>query len=157
MWRDGDILVIKKGTALPQRCLRCGRPGANRMEHPFYWHAQILYFLVILNVLIYAIVAASMRKKALVQLNLCDAHSQQRRRGFLTGWIAGGGGLIGAFFAINHPEFAFFALIVALGGAIVFARGTRLPNAVLIDDEYVRLKGAHPLFLQCLPVFGSLR
>ncbi len=157
VWRDGDILVIRKGTALPQRCLRCGLPGSNRMEHLFYWHAQALYFLILLNVLIYALVALGMRKKAVVQLNLCQAHADLRRRGFLVGWIAGGGGLIGALVSIGYPEAAFVALMVALGGAIVFARGTGLPSPVLIDDEFIRLKGAHPLFLQSLPAFGSLR
>jgi hypothetical protein len=157
VWRDGNILVIRKGTALPQRCLRCGLPGSDRLDHLYYWHSQALYLLVILNLLIYAIVAMSLRKKALVRLNLCDRHAKLRRRGFTVGWIAGGGGLLGALLAIGRPEYAMFALMVALGGAIVFAVGTRLPSAVLIDDEFVRLRGAHPLFLQSLPVFGSLR
>ena len=57
-WRDGRQLVVRPGCTLPDRCIKCNEPA----EHPlqsrrFYWHHPALYLLVLVDLLIYLVVA----------------------------------------------------------------------------------------------------
>lgn len=158
VWREGDVVVIRNGSSLPDRCIRCGGPFHLRLDHTFYWHNPLLYLLVFLNILIYAIVASVVRKKSFVQLGLCEAHALQRRRGLHLAWGTAGIAIGGLALSLAwRVEILPFVLIAAIVGVVLSNRDRSLPKAILIDTEYLRLKGAGSSFVQILPAFGKFR
>src|SRR5262245_18463351 len=79
-WRDNRLMVMVPDAPIPHRCVKCNDP----VEEPtktrkVYWHSPWLYLLLLFNVLIFAIVAAVVRKKATVAAGLCTLHKKRRR------------------------------------------------------------------------------
>jgi hypothetical protein len=56
--REGRHLVLVPGTPLPPRCVKCNAPAAlpSRLR-TVYWHHWGYYFIILLNILVYAVVA----------------------------------------------------------------------------------------------------
>src|SRR5436309_2493776 len=74
IWRSGPLLVMSQGARLPDRCVKCNAPAnGQRLTRKLYWHSPYLYLLILLNLLIYALVAIFVRKKARVEIGLCDS------------------------------------------------------------------------------------
>lgn len=61
-------------------CIKCGAAATTPWRKKFYWHNPALYFLVLLNLLIYAIVAMIVRKQMELNVPLCDSHHADRKR-----------------------------------------------------------------------------
>jgi hypothetical protein len=106
---------------------------------------------VFLNLIIYAVVAMVVRKKATFEMALCPRHRSRRQWCFA---IAFGLPIV-AFLAMmstegNLPGVWVFLLAV-LAGAVVGVAGTQILTCKRIDGEYAYLKGAHPEFLAALP------
>jgi hypothetical protein len=153
LFRDGKLLVARDGAAFPDRCVRCNQAAEGfRLRKTFYWHSPSWYALVLLNLLIYAIVAMVVRKKASFELALCPRHRSRRQ------WcIAVGCGLpivsLMLMMATDGNAVSFWAFLLALlAGAVVGIAGAQILKPQKIDDEYAYLKGAHPQFLASLSV-----
>lgn len=158
--RDGSTLVVRPGAVLPPYCYKCGKPArAEPFSRTYYWHAPELYILILLGVLIYAIVAAIVRKKLVVVLPICDEHFRSRRK---LGWTS----LTLLVLAVLIP----FMLIgltssASLAGSVGCVLGFALGIASLvtyvlfertlkperITDDEARLNGACPEFLDRIP------
>jgi len=154
MWREGKVLVLRKGGALPDRCIKCNAPSAGpRRRRRLSWHSPWLYVLILLALVLYAIVAAILRKTATVELGLCERHQKRVLWGRIVGW----GGLavelllVGASAATQDEGFALLALALALPWLIAAVAVNRLVLPARIDDHYVRLRGCGPAFLASLP------
>jgi hypothetical protein len=152
IFRDGEMLVVRDGTRFPDRCVRCNKEtDVSRLWKTFYWHSPGWYALVLLNLILYAIVAMSVRKKASFELALCSQHRSRRQWCFA---IAFGLPIV-AFMAMMATEasmLGFWAFLLALlFGAIVGIVGAQVLTCTRIDGEYAYLKGAHPRFLASLP------
>ena len=53
LWRDGKLLLIRKGAELPDRCLKCNEPAEGyRLKRTLSWHPPGWYLLVLLNLII---------------------------------------------------------------------------------------------------------
>lgn len=156
IWRDGKTLVLRAGAELPPRCVKCNAPAAGRLkQRTVYWHQPWVYVLVLLNVLIYLVVALILRKRAKVAPGLCARHRRHRWLGFAAGW----GGtllslvtLVAGLSADSGPLLAVSGalLLVALVTGILL---TRIVYPERIDREFVRLKGCGSAFLETLPTF----
>jgi hypothetical protein len=154
LFRDGNLLVVRDGAPFPDRCVRCNEPAEGyRLKRTYYWHPPGWYLLILASVLIYAIAAMVVRKKATFAVSLCQRH-RSRRVHFvalgigipvlaLAAWIATGNDAMGPILVI--------AILVGLVLAIV---GTQLMTPKRIEDGYAYLKGAHPEFLARLPLVG---
>jgi hypothetical protein len=47
VWRDGELLVMRKGAVLPDRCVKCNAPAeGGRLRYVQLWHDPI-YFLLL--------------------------------------------------------------------------------------------------------------
>ena len=157
VWREGSVLVMQPGAPLPNRCVKCNEPAAPPTdERKLYWHHPGIYALIILNLLIYLIVALVVRKSAIVSPGLCLDHKRRRRNAIIVMWL---GLLLGfaLFYAAavttsdNSTELSLAGvlfLIAGLAWGIVFGR---IVAAKRIDAAYVRLKGCGPQFLDSLP------
>ena len=158
LWREGKLAVLSREALLPQRCVKCNEtaqpPSKSRVV---YWHHPALYLLLLLNILVYALVAAIVRKKARVSPGLCTQHKRRRRRIVAAAW----GGVIlsvvllwsGFSGSVDLPLVATVSMLLLLVSLIVAITGTRIVYAGRIDDTYVRLKGCGAAFLASLPQF----
>ena len=155
-WRDGGVLVLSREASLPSRCVRCNEPAEEPTRtRKVYWHSPWLYLLIILNLLIYAVVAAIVRKKAIVRPGLCSAHKRRRRIGIAVAWtlLLGGVALLLMGVGNGRPDISFSGILAIIAALIVSANVTRILRANRIDAQYVRLKGCGPAFLDSMPPF----
>jgi len=160
VWRTGDLLVMQKGTTLPNRCLVCNQPAAVQYPKKMYWHHPGLYILVLLSLPIYVIAALIARKKADVVLPLCAEHAEKRKKASTTANLMMVFGLVlmfGSCFALDSDNGGTFAIILGVGflvllvGAIVLSAGANPIIPKKIDDYYVWLRKVSSSYLAALP------
>jgi hypothetical protein len=152
VWREGKILHMTQGASLPPRCVRCNAPADTRLERRMYWHSPWLAFLILAGVLVYAIVAVIVRKRADVELGMCTRHMDARRNRILIAWacvVFGVGGCVASLGAA--PGVGFLLGFVGVIAAIAFGMGqSNVLRPVRIDDQSVQLKGASEEYLASL-------
>lgn len=153
-WREDKLVVMRLGASLPCRCIKCNaNTDDNAKMQTVYWHSPWLYLVILLNIIIYAIVAMLLRKRAKINPALCQQHRKQRRLLQLLAVLAMLGGVVlliqGA--TENHNGALIVgALLIFASLCIAIAVG-RLLTPTLIDEQVVKLRGAKPAFLDSLP------
>lgn len=155
-WRDGAVLVLSREASLPSRCVRCNEPSAEPTKsRKVYWHSPWLYLLILLNILIYALVAVIVRKKAVVAPGLCSAHKKRRRIGIAIAWAL----LLAGFALVIHGAVngraagTFAGIVLILIALLVSVSAVRILRPNRIDAKYIRLKGCGSAFLDSMPPF----
>lgn len=151
VWRDGNAVVAVRDRAFPLRCVKCNAPVQKQAMHErmFYWHTPWLYLLILLNILIYAIVAVVVRKKTRHDVALCRPHLRRRRIFIAIGWS----GLVAPFIgAALSPDIGvmvglLLAFVLILSGIF----GSRVITAGKIDGRHVRFTGCGKAFVDSLP------
>jgi hypothetical protein len=156
-WRNQKILVMIPDTPLPPRCVKCNAPADEPTKiRKVYWHHPAIYLVILINIVIYAIVAAIVRRRARVAAGLCAAHKKRRRMAILITWtsfIAGVGLLAWAAgdSTGNAGVFAAAAVAALLGSILAGVIAARVVYAQRIDKSFVWLKGCGAEFLDSLP------
>src|SRR6185503_10665153 len=155
VWRDRKTLVMVHEADLPDRCVKCNEP-ADLPSKPrrVYWHHWAVYLVILLNIVIYAIVALIVRKKAVVAPGLCTRHKTRRAVALTVGWVGFAGSfalMFAGFSASIDPAFGLLGLLLLLVAMIGLVIAGRIVYATRIDDDYVYLKGCKPAFLDSLP------
>ena len=151
-WRDGKVLVLSREASLPPRCVRCNEPAEEPTKNrKVYWHSPWLYLLILFNLIIYAIVAAIVRKKAVVAPGLCSAHKKRRRIGITIIWVA----VVAGFAVMFAGPAGIFAGVLAVLVALIVSTTSmiRILRPRRIDERYVRLTGCGSEFLDSMPQF----
>jgi hypothetical protein len=153
-WREGKVLVMRVGSGLPARGVKCDQPALQPMkEKKLWWHHPAWYLLILINIILYAVVAMFVRKKATVAIGICDDHDNRRRSLSLVAW---------AFFAVSlalifgglHIDRGALIVMGALGlllSIIVGITASRSAYPAKITNEEVHLKGCGAAFLDSLP------
>ncbi len=158
LWRKGNILVMRKGSQLPARCVKSNQPTDRRLKRSLYWHHPAIYLSILISIWIYIILALILRKSATIYVGLSDEWFAKRHRAMFIGWLLVLAGI--AMFVLGvgtvDRSDAFPWLLVAgplvfLGGAIYGLLAARMVAPERISDDYVWLKGIHPSFLADLP------
>jgi hypothetical protein len=159
VWRAGDLLVLQKGASLPNRCVLCNQPASVQFLKKMHWHQPWVYLMILPGILIYAIVAAIVRKRADVALPLCAEHEGRRKRAATTGYLLVVCGLVSMFggcpFIDKNNDI--FTILLGLGGLalliglIVVSVGANFVVPKKIDDYYVWLKKVSASYLAALP------
>jgi hypothetical protein len=168
IWREGKQIVaavLPGGVVLlPPRCVKCNAPTGDLRpwRKDLYWHHPAIYVLVF-NLLIYAIVALCVRKKVTVSAGLCAAHRKRRARGIAAAW---GLVLLGLFCipvaiycgtdrALSRgPLSAVFGLaapLLMLAGGIVGVAVSSVIRIRRVGDRATWFAGAGPEFLASMP------
>jgi len=155
IWRNGKTLVMTKDAQLPDRCVKCNAFTNGRLRRKFSWHHPAIYILLIVAWLFYLIVAMIVRKRATVDLGLCEEHSAKRRTYIWISWLLALGGVAGFVLAMiagdGTPALIGFLLLLT---AIVFGViTTRVVYPSKIDDRFVWLKGVNAEYLNQLPAW----
>jgi len=155
-WRKGRQAVIPVGRDLPCRCIKCNAhvDGVVK-QRKVYWHHPGVYGLILINLILYAIVALIVRKTVKIRPALCELHARKRRNGLLLCWgllFAGLGSLAAGAMHDGNTLFGW------LGGVLIFAAIVnsflqRLVVARKIDDQYAYLAGCSEAYLASLPAF----
>jgi hypothetical protein len=154
LWRTKNQLVTRSEIEFPDRCVRCNAPANGyRLKRQLYWHPPAYFLFILLNLVIYAIVAVCVRKKAIVHIGLCDKHRVRRKWGIVVCWIGvlGGFGMIISGAVGGAGIVALIGIVLLLGAAIYGGiTGARI-SAARITKENVWLKGVNKDFLAELP------
>lgn len=149
--REGQTVVVPvQGASLPPRCVRCNQPASKRLLRRLYWHHPALYLLLLVGLCFYLIPALIVRKKAVVEIGVCDQHHKRRRGGILLGLL---GFLVCFGVTIATIESDPVIGVISLFGAVLlpvagFAMA-RLVTATRIDDQQAWLKTGQP-FLESI-------
>jgi hypothetical protein len=157
LWRDGPLLMIRKGTELPDRCVKCnGTAGGYRLKRTLSWHPSYWFLLVLVSPLIYIIVALCVRKTAKVAVGLCERHRSARRRAIAVGWLLSlaGIGLI-VLSGYDIPFLNLAGIGVLVGGILFGIIRSQVLVPKRIDQNFVWLKKVSPEYLAALPRFGE--
>lgn len=163
VWRDGAILVMRKEAVLPDRCVKCNQPaGGGRLKRSLAWHHPAWFFLILISLWIYIIVALIVRHTAKIEIGLCEVHRRKRRNAIAVSWFLVLAG-IGAFCAGLGLSGGFgptpwYAPASLVGGVVLFLAG--LIYAVVavppvtpqkINKEFVWLKKVDPDYVAEFP------
>ncbi len=111
---------------LPRVCMRCGEPATVVRTRRLSWNPPWVIVLLLVNVLVYIIVAMILTKRATLQAPLCDAHKGHWRNRLLLvlgSFLAMAAlGIAGGIALSNAPRHAQDALsgYACLGGALLF-------------------------------------
>jgi hypothetical protein len=162
VWQAGNLLVMRRDAQLPDRCIKTNQfANSKRFKATLYWHHPAIYLLILINLLVYVVVAIIVRKKAIVYLGVTEDILQQRRRAITWGWIAGIAGLILFFGALTlQSESAMMVLFILglllmLGGLIGGMIKATLVSVERMDDEYIWLRGISKDYLARLPKWNG--
>ncbi len=165
VFRKGNLLVMHKEAALPDRCVKSNQPAeGRRLKRKLEWcHSAIYLTLLLLHpfliFLAYLIVSLIFRKRATIFVGLSEEWFRKRRRRIALSWslVLGGVALAVAsgFLADRYLAAGvaglFVGIAVILVGAFYGAISARLVAAKRITADYIWLKGVHPEFLAMLP------
>ncbi|HXE52420.1 MAG TPA: hypothetical protein VN541_05360 [Tepidisphaeraceae bacterium] len=157
VWREGKTVIAPKDTTLPSRCVKCNAPVTSpAVKRTYYWQHPAWFLLLLLNLLIFVIVALAIRKKGTLYIHICDEHQKRRRNRI---WLAvvlsfGGIALFIAGAAYNSGWYLLGGLVAFIVG-IVCAFMSRLVSPRRIDDRFIWLAGCGTEFVQSLPALPN--
>jgi hypothetical protein len=138
MWRANKQLVTRSETPLPDRCVKCNAPANGfKMKRVLYWQHSAYYLLLLLNILILIIVVLIVRKKAILNVGVCEQHRAKRRLIITISWLGALGGLALAIIggaALNSGWAVFIGCVVFLASAIYGGLKGPLVSAAKIKD-----------------------
>jgi len=151
--RKKKLLVMGKDARLPDKCIKCNAPANGlRLKRDLYWHPSAIYLLIILSILIYAIVAIIVRKRAKIEIGLCPTHARKRKICIALAWFSWLG-MLGLFIAAAGLGSGALAAVGCLMfiAAIVVSCMTSPVAARKIDKNYVWISGVCGEYLADLP------
>ncbi len=152
-WRDQNLVVLGRQGLLPRRCVKCNGPALEPIKsRKVYWHHPAVYFTILLNILIYLVVALAVRKTATINPGLCQEHTTRRHRAIALGWIGALIGIVIGFVATANEgcALAVVGVLLFLASLFVGLLGARILYPVKIDETQIRLKGAGEAYLASL-------
>ncbi len=145
-------LAVKKGSRLPDCCVRCAEPAAARVSHRFSFTPRWVGWLFLLGWCFALPVVFVVTRRASLDMPLCDLHAVAWRRGRTQRWVGLGVLVLGvslgiASLVVGAPEELGLALIgggLFVGLLLSVLAGKHFLRADKVDDHYVYLVGVHP-------------
>lgn len=157
LWRSGRLLVMDKTTPLPDACVVCAAPADGfTLRRRLFWHSRWWYLMILINLLVYVIVAMAVRRRADIRVGLCAAHRGRRRMWIALAWSLAVAA-VALPFALAHLGDDAAAVVVAalplllLAAGLVGVYGARVVYPKRIDDEFAWIGGVSPALLATLP------
>lgn len=160
---NGRVLVVNKLVALPTEiCIKSNEKAAGTLFRRLYWHHPAVYIALLANILIYALLAVMLTKKAEIDVGLSDEWFSKRLFRIITAWVillacccGFGYGVV----ELSRPGAAeglwiavmLGSLLLGVITAIAGILSTRIVYPHKITDEFVFLRGANPDFARRFP------
>ncbi|MGB9177782.1 MAG: hypothetical protein WCB68_00950 [Pyrinomonadaceae bacterium] len=160
VWQQhGSRLVMDKMAQLPDRCVKCNAyANGQRLRRKLTWHPPALYIALPFSILIYAIVAAIISKKATVHIGLCQQHMKNRPIMIFSSLGLLAFGLVGLLMAlVNDSGFlGFIGGGLLLASIVVACIAHSIVRPKKIDDRFVWLTGISSEYLSQLPLWPGM-
>jgi hypothetical protein len=159
VWRDDDLLVLRLGAQLPDRCIGTNEPAdGGRIVVPLVWYPDSVRWAGLGGTLPFLIVALWLRKSATIEVPVSRRWRRERRRSAVLAWTLALMGLavflagkpLGDLHTVNWPLMATGAALFVIGvcyGAIRL----QTVGVVRMTDTHVWLSGANRRYLATLP------
>jgi len=157
-YRDGKFVIVPTGSELPERCIICNEPLSSAPKsRKLYWHSPWIYLLILMNILIYAIVALIVRKKCALSPGLCSEHATRRLRRLMVVIGVGVAGLVIGFYALSHDygQLSLISFAIAIISLIAAIFVGRLIYANKITADFARIGGCQEPYLAALDEANS--
>lgn len=153
--REKRVLVMGRNALLPDRCVKCNAPAkGRRLKRDLYWHNPLIYVFLFANILIYALIAMVVRRKASVEVGLCEKHYTGRRTAIAVAWglvLAAAASIAAGATAVDMGYMVGVGMFLLIAGLIYAAVKTPVVSARKIDKEYVWVNGVCKDYLALLP------
>lgn len=154
IWRYKKQLVTRLNPVLPARCVKCNAPTEDpQKKRNLYWHSPLVYLALLVNVIVYIIIAMIVRKRSTALVSICREHRVQRRNAIIISWllvVLGIVAIIGG--AVNENGWIIgLGVVMFLGGTIFGIVKGRLVYPVKMDKERVWIGGCGKKFLDEFP------
>jgi hypothetical protein len=151
--RENDLLIVGRGAALPPYCVKCGQPAEKYVSRNFGWHNPWLYLLLLVNILVYAIVATVVMKRMKLDVPLCAEHRSRRSMFLWGGWglllaAIPLGVVVGSMGTDNEGIGVLAGLACFIASIVLLIMGNLLMRPKVIDDNQATFTGVSPAFLQ---------
>lgn len=169
LWRNGDVMIMHKLAPLPPICLKSNEPATTWLTRKLQWQPQWVFVLLLVNLIIFAIVALILTKRATISIGLTDEWAAKRKQRLFLAWSVGLAALgvivVGFIFLalegtlpddIRIPLFLVCligGLMAGVGALIGGSMGCRLIYPQKMTDTHIWIKGVHPSFLDRLPIW----
>ncbi|MFO0817392.1 MAG: hypothetical protein U1A77_05590 [Pirellulales bacterium] len=161
VWRQGKILVMHRSAVLPPRCVKTNAPADGRLKRKLFWHHQAIYLALLVNVIVYAVLASILGQRATIEIGLSEAGFAKRRRVMWIAWLGVLASIAMFCISVSLDWETVAAAPFLLGGAVFGFLGfliygliaARLVHVQKMDAHYIWLKGVHPEYLDMLPVW----
>ena len=163
VWRRQSTLVSAldagRETTLPNLCVKCGRDvPASDFKKKLYWHPPAYYLLLLVNMLVFAIVAMIVRKNATVHMGVCEEHRAKRRSRLRFGSFLIVLCLLLLVFGVGNetPALIFIGIFGTFGAIIFTAVSAQFVTVKKIDERFVWLNGVDKGYLARLPEWNGM-
>jgi hypothetical protein len=160
IFQKGKLLIVHNMATFPDRCVKSNEPTTERLKRKLSWHHPLIFLLLLVNLLIYVLVAMIVRKTAVLQIPLAARYKAARIRWMLIAWSMALLSLalfvvglattdqvadaLSAFLLLQFPLAIIAALFIGLFGCrVIYARK--------IDDQYVWIGGTGEEFRRSFP------
>jgi hypothetical protein len=158
VWRDGKNLIMLHDASLAARCVKCNEPAQDPTKvRTLYWHHPAVYLVILFNIIVYAIVAMIVRRKADVDPGLCARHKKKRFLALTLGWagVLLGIGTVIASAASEEPSpgLLIIGVLLFFVSILVAIRMGRIVYAKKIENQLVRLRGCGEEYLASHPEY----
>jgi hypothetical protein len=153
-WRDGSLLVLAPDAVLPDRCVKTDLPADGRtVEVSLLWHEPALYWLLVLNPIVYLLVARAAGTHVSVTLPLTPAAlgAARRARWLTLALLAAGLVCWLAAILLARAELLGLGVAVMALAIPVYLLGARFLRVARLESERVWIAGASINFLARLP------
>ena len=158
IWRSGKQLVTSLDAVLPPRCVKCNaRTEGWPIKRKLYWHPPAVYLALLLNVIVYIIVAVVTRKRGVAVVSICQLHRSARRNVIIISWLLALGGFAAGVTGIVQQSAWIGGIggVAFLGGLIFGLVRGRLIVARKISKEHMWLGGCGGEFLAGFPEWNG--
>lgn len=162
VWRQGELLCIANGAALPQRCFVTGQDTEHAIDVKQYWQPGWVYLLALACIVPYLIASPLMGRYVELRVpmsrELIRRHIRTCNLGFrllLSGVLIGVGGLAmsvwGTRALVSLPIWLSAAVLLVAVGIILASRSPLRLGIVDLQAGVLKLSGVHPRCLEGLP------
>jgi len=164
IWSDGKMLVVHKQAKLPLICVKTNEPAEKTIQRTFYWHSPLVYFLILLNIIIYFIGAMLTRKSHKLGVPISQDIASRRTKSVLLCWLFAMlsiGLIVFGFYMVSIGNSNFNStvgicsviggFVTLIASAVIGSRKASILVAKKITDHATWFKGANPEFVRRFP------
>jgi hypothetical protein len=153
-WRSGDRMVVRLDAELPDRCVKTDLPAHGQWaEIRLTWHHPALYLVLLVNIIVYFIVAYFVSTSATGRVGITERAVRAARRARLYTWalLLGGSACWAAALAFEVVPLFWVGLAAMIVAIPVYLLGARIVWASRIEGAYIWLEGVNRDYLARLP------